>query len=147
AVVFVPAKVTQEVMSGYREGHRKNEVLPRLLADLGRSVKAPVTGQSPVLLVNREAIKDLSNRRWELVAKSKGVDQLQVLLDAVQRTEARTEIRTLSNSNCSVWAGLSYSRTDMISVFDQFLENPEPAEQTEDVRLVRVRDLWKAGAT
>lgn len=150
SVVFVPAKATQDVLWGYKEGHRKNEVLPQLLGELGRNVEMPpaetAAGQRlPLLLVNKESIQELSSRRWEMVAKSKGVDQLQVLLDTVQRTEARTEIRTLRHALCTVWSGWSYKRTDMVDSFAEFSE--EPAEQTEDVRLVRVRDLLKASVT
>jgi type I restriction enzyme M protein len=172
-VVFVPAKATQEVLWGYKEGHRKNEVLPCLLKELGRSVEtAPAekqaTGRSSALLfINKESVENLASRRWELVAKSKGVDQLQVLLDTVQRTDAQTEIRTLKGALCTVWSGWSYKRTDMIDAFSQAGRTPgaDPRENslvvpptdrqravvaqledTEDVRLVRVRDLVKVGA-
>jgi type I restriction enzyme M protein len=147
SVVFVPAKATQEVLWDNREGQHKNEVLLRLLGELGRSVETvpaetPAGQRVPLLLVNRETKQELATRRWELVAKSKGVDQLQVLLDTVQRTEARTEIRTLRHSNCSVCSGWSYKRTDMVGMLDELVEKPE---SPEDVRLVRVRDLLKAG--
>src|SRR5439155_2436808 len=83
--------------------------------------------------VIRETVDTLSSRRWELTPRFKRPDQLQVLLDAIQRTDKHAEISKLSYV-ASVCSGMSYRRSDML---DEKLD--KPPEGVEDVRLVRVR--------
>jgi type I restriction enzyme M protein len=154
SIAFVQAAATQDILWGYKEAGGKNALLAGLVG-LIKARGAPEGGEAGVLReepppvgdlaklqsrVNWETTEVLSGRRWELVPKFTGVDQLQVLLDAIQRTDKQTEIRTLRYASCSVWSGMSYRRSDML---DEKAE--KPAEGTEEVRLVRVRDISKLG--
>lgn len=148
SVAFVTGKAAQSLFWGSSDSGRMNENVAQLLGELRGA--PPTTGQAPAsdqaptatvsestpALINREKVEDIASHRWELIPKYTGVDQLQVLLDSVQRTGKQAAISTLRYASCTVWSGMSYYR------YELFDGKPDAAsDATEDVRLVRVRDL------
>ncbi|HOY56533.1 MAG TPA: N-6 DNA methylase [Verrucomicrobiota bacterium] len=152
SIAFIQAAATQDILWGYKEAGGKNALLASLVglikaraAQEGREAGVVREDPQPVgdlaklqSRVNWETSEVLSGRRWELVPKSTGGDQLQVFLEAVQRMDKQAEIRKLGWAASSVKSGMSYRRSDML---DEKTE--KPAEGLEDVRLVRIRDIAK----
>ncbi|MBE0542232.1 MAG: N-6 DNA methylase [Verrucomicrobia bacterium] len=151
-VGFIQMKTTRDVLASYEQPNRKKELVDRLRTELEQEVshedaagppRQTDKGHSEPIslatqpLVSHEAVGTLADRRWELLPKSTGPDQLQVLLDAVQRTTQHAKIQTLQEC-CLVRTGMVYRRSDL---WVKGAENP--VAETDGVRLVRVRDISK----
>ena len=150
-VAFISAKTTQEVLLDYKASRGENVALSGLLKNLRCPVPAQVNPSlheepaipyggvvegKPTPLFDLVPVASISERRWKLIAEISGYDELEVLLDAIKRLYKHTEIRTLKDLGCSIWSGMKYLRSDIVN------EKAEVTpEGTEDVRLVRIRDL------
>jgi type I restriction enzyme M protein len=150
SVAFVPAEVTNAITSdsenwAAKRWLAKDEQIGRLFDKLLSLIKAGKPEKESKMtwdpyrqtIVNHELVETLASRRWELVPRYTRPDQLEVLLDAIRRTDKLAAIMQLGNVGL-IHSGMSYRRTD-------FVENwfAKSSAISDEVRLVRVRDLEK----
>ena len=140
SVAFIQAKTTQEILWKYASPDSQQKAAAQLLKQLGRPVppQPPDTESSEnqlLILVDRQPTDSLPARHWELVPRGRKGDQLQVMLDTIQRVSKDATISQLGLS-ASVRSGFSYARSDLAKPDS----TPAP-DDSEIVRLIRVSDL------